>query len=87
VLIEDLKVPITGRIAKSHDGIGDTALSTAAMEGNLDCVKLLVEAGADINEVAMDEGTPLSRAKEALNERINGDEEEVSFVFISLFVC
>ena len=39
-----------------------TPLQLAVWEGTLDCVRLLLEAGADPNAIASDGGTPLSNA-------------------------
>ena len=42
---------------------GRTALMNAAAEGNLDCVRLLIEAGSDLNVVDAEGSTALSLAR------------------------
>lgn len=50
----------------------NTPLHTASMAGNVDCVRLLLEAGADVNAQNMDGSTPLHHAFycENLNEQV-----------------
>lgn len=54
--------------ARSH--YGNTALALAALWAPLDNVKLLVEAGAELNSVNEDGGTPLDRAGRNKNSQI-----------------
>ena len=51
-----------GANPNSHRG-GETALHIAVSSGCLDCVKALVEAGADVNAKTKDGKTPLHLAK------------------------
>ena len=50
------KVDVRGRV--------ETALMRAAYSGHLEVVKLLLEAGADLNSKGSDEKTALTMAKE-----------------------
>jgi ankyrin repeat protein len=47
------------------DGGGVTPLNYAAANGNIDIIRLMVEEGADVNQVDVRGNTPLSSAKKA----------------------
>lgn len=53
-----------------HDLFGITALHSAAIQANVDIVKLLLSRGANVNIKDNDKCTPLSQAKRGGNQEI-----------------
>jgi len=60
-----------------RDKLGTTALIVAAVKGNMDFVKILVEAGADLNAVAKMTGEPFTAMQAAEHE---GHKEVAEFL-------
>ncbi|MDR3503233.1 MAG: ankyrin repeat domain-containing protein [Legionella sp.] len=74
IVIDDLGE--VARLAKERDLIktvdhsGNTALFKAMLQGNLDCVRVLIEAGADVNKVSKSKETPLIYAVRQNNSEL-----------------
>ncbi|CAG0911386.1 unnamed protein product, partial [Cyprideis torosa] len=55
--------PGRGDMLNERDDDGDTPLSCAVLEGDVECVRLLLEAGADVTIANEDGQTPIDLAK------------------------
>jgi hypothetical protein len=57
-------------LIKTVDHSGNTPLFNAMLQGNLDCVRILIEAGADVNQVSKSKETPLIYAVRQNNSEL-----------------